>query len=202
MRVIGIMGKAGAGKDTVADHLVAKHGFAKGQFACVLKDVVCRVYGWDREALDSDHAARKLGYASALAYKEEVPRLPGGAPQCPGPDSLPLSLRGMTRRKVLQHIGTEGFRYCALDTWVRCEMNRLPGGASGIVFADLRFPNEVDAIRNLGGRVWCVRKIGGPGTASGGHSSETALDGTKVDAFLEAAHGEIPKLLALVDETI
>ncbi len=196
-KVIGIIGKAGAGKDTVADHLRAKYGFVRGQFARLLKDLVCDVYGWDRELIET------------LEYKEEIPMLPDGTPQCPGPDGgirESLFPFGMTRREVLQHIGTGGFRHCADDTWVRAEVRflndqgQLLGGMpAGLVFADVRFLNEAKAIRNLGGEVWRVKKIGGPGTASSTHQSETEMDMIKEDHCIEAAHGAIPLLLGMVD---
>ena len=196
-KVIGIVGKAGAGKDTVADHLRARYGFVRGQFARLLKDIVCDVYGWDRELIET------------LEYKEEIPLLPDGTPQCPGPMTAGEYLvypNGMTRRQVLQHIGTQGFRYCADNTWVLAEVRflndqgQLMGGMpAGLVVADVRFVNEAKAIRNLGGEVWRVSKIGGPGTASSTHQSETEMDTIKADHTLEAAHGQIPHLLALVD---
>lgn len=197
MRVIGIVGKAGSGKDTVARHLMEQHRFAKGQFARVLKDIVCDVYGWDREAVDSDEAAQAIGFESALAYKEAIPLLEDGTPQCPGPNGF-----GLTRRQVFQHIGTEGFRYCAEDTWVRCEMDNVPKDAQGVVFPDVRFLNEAEAIRKLGGEVWRVWKIGGTGTSFVSHQSETEMEKIEVDRAIGAAHGEIPLLLARVDSLL
>lgn len=38
--VVGITGKAGAGKDTVADYLVREHGFQKLSFATILKKML------------------------------------------------------------------------------------------------------------------------------------------------------------------
>lgn len=38
--IIGIIGKAGSGKDTVADYLVSKYGFTKVSFASILKDML------------------------------------------------------------------------------------------------------------------------------------------------------------------
>lgn len=40
MRIIGIVGKAGAGKDTVADLLVAEYGYEKVSFAAILKQML------------------------------------------------------------------------------------------------------------------------------------------------------------------
>jgi RecA/RadA recombinase len=184
MRTIGIIGKAGSGKSTVANHLVANHGFAVGQFAHKLKDIVCEVYGWDRARIED------------LDYKEEVPWLTDG-PQCPGPTGS-----GMTRRQVLQHVGTEGFRYCAQDTWIRYEMNALCGGPSLIVFPDVRFGNEAGAIRAMGGQIWKTVKIGGDQTGSADHRSETEMDTIQADHVLECAAGHVGCLLEKVERLL
>ena len=44
LNLIGITGKAGSGKDTVADYLVSKHGYTKISFAAILKNML-RVAG-------------------------------------------------------------------------------------------------------------------------------------------------------------
>ena len=73
------------------------------------------------------------------------------------------------------------------------------GSSEGLGAADVRFINEAKAIRRLGGEVWRVSKIGGPGTDSADHQSETEMDLIKEDHAIEAAHGQIPLLLAMVD---
>lgn len=40
MKLIGIAGRAGAGKDTIADYLVREHGFTKVSWATPLKDAL------------------------------------------------------------------------------------------------------------------------------------------------------------------
>src|SRR5687768_3384285 len=40
MRIIGITGRAGSGKDTVADYLVERHGFVKIAFADPIKQML------------------------------------------------------------------------------------------------------------------------------------------------------------------
>ncbi len=190
-KVIGVVGAAGSGKDTVANYLIENYGFERGQFARKLKDIVCDVYGWDREKIEE------------LAYKEEVPmiwnqKLQHSVLQCPGPDG-----KGLTRRQVLQHIGTEGFRHCSKDTWVMCEERehcRFP--TVSIVFPDVRFLNEAEMIRRMGGTIWRVKKLDGPGTAFGDHKSETELELVVADQLLSARHGEIPKLLEQADQLL
>ncbi len=43
-KLIGLTGPAGSGKDTVADFLVAKHGFTKLAFADKLRAEICDAY--------------------------------------------------------------------------------------------------------------------------------------------------------------
>ena len=50
--IIGVTGFIGSGKDTIANYLVAKHGFVRDSFAGTLKDAVAQVFGWDRELLE------------------------------------------------------------------------------------------------------------------------------------------------------
>jgi hypothetical protein len=194
MKIIGITGKAGSGKDTVANHLVAQYGYRRGQFAYELKRMVCETFGWDRNQIDD------------LEYKEEIPLLQDGTPQCPGPLDgldLPVFPGGMTRRQVLIHWGTNCMRYIDPDIHVKLTMRNFAADnrTSLVVFADLRFLNEAVAVRALGGEVWRVVKIGGPGTDEGSASnvSETEMDRIVPDLVLEAAHGQIPFLLSQAD---
>lgn len=47
--ILGVAGKAGAGKDTLADELVKNHGFFKASFALALKLEVMQKLGFTRE---------------------------------------------------------------------------------------------------------------------------------------------------------
>lgn len=198
--IIGVTGKAGSGKDTVANHLAAKYGYMRKQFAFDLKRMVCDTFRWDRNRIDD------------LEYKEEVPLNPDGTPQCPGPVDgygQPKFPGGMTRRQVLIHWGTNGMRYIDPDIHVKLTMVRVAPvvrrnpthRCSQFVFADVRFLNEAGAIQELGGEIWRVVKSGGPGTdaASSSNVSETEMDLITPDRTLEAAHGQIPHLLSQVD---
>lgn len=80
-------------------------------------------------------------------------------------------------RRLLQTLGTEwGRQQIHSEIWVkhwqkRAEICRAAG--QRIVVDDIRFPNEADAIRQLGGQVWLVER---PGVSyRGRHASEGGL---------------------------
>ena len=106
----------------------------------------------------------------------------------------------MTVREVLQWIGTELFREnMHKDFWVRATINRIDSDKSfydkfngGEIFhntfenvyfvTDVRFPNEVEAIRSAGGIVIRIYRSGCAG-ANDTHPSETSLDHADRDSF-------------------
>jgi len=47
VRILGVSGWAGMGKDTLADHLVVKYGYVKLSFASYLKEVAFKYFAWD-----------------------------------------------------------------------------------------------------------------------------------------------------------
>jgi hypothetical protein len=82
-------------------------------------------------------------------------------------------------RGLMQRMGTEvGREMFGENFWVDAAISRVPDG-SKVVFADVRYPNEADAIRSLGGEVWLVSREGfGPANS---HTSENAMDDYKFD---------------------
>jgi hypothetical protein len=76
-------------------------------------------------------------------------------------------------RGLMQRLGTEvGREMFGDDFWVKAAINAIPEGAK-VVFSDVRYPNEADAIRALGGEVWRVHRDGvGP---ANDHTSENSL---------------------------
>lgn len=78
-------------------------------------------------------------------------------------------------RRLLQLIGTECGRECIHpDIWVRLWRAALPMASVGttqvVIADDIRFPNEVAAVRELGG---LMVKVVRPGYHGDGHASET-----------------------------
>lgn len=135
--IIGICGFIGSGKDTAADYLVNFHEFRRDSFAATLKDAVAAVFNWDRELLEGRTKA-------AREWREQID--PWWAER--------LNMPNLTPRWVLQWWGTEvcrrGFHD---DIWIASLEARLRNAQDNIVISDCRFPNEIRAIKNAGGKV-------------------------------------------------
>jgi hypothetical protein len=85
-------------------------------------------------------------------------------------------------RRSYQKIGTEVGRELNPNTWVEQLVNRILASDESFVVTDVRFPNEMDAIRALGGEIWRIDRPGtGPVNA---HVSESALDGVEFDEII------------------
>jgi hypothetical protein len=140
--IIGFVGLIGTGKDTAADYLINSHGFVRDSFASALKDAVSVVFGWDRQLLEGRTAESR-------AWREQVDPW----------WSQRLQMPELTPRWVLQHWGTnlcrEAFHN---DIWIAALENRLRSNKNNIVITDVRFPNEIAAIRNIGGRIYWIQR--------------------------------------------
>ena len=142
--IIGFCGFIGSGKDTAADYLINYHGFRRDSFANALKDAVSQVFGWDRVLLEG---RTKEG----REWREQVDTWWAER----------LNMPQLTPRWVLQYWGTEvcraGFHD---DIWIASLENRLLKSKDDIVISDVRFPNEIQAIKRAGGKV--IRVVRGP----------------------------------------
>jgi hypothetical protein len=138
--IIGICGLIGSGKGTVADILVDQ-GFTKVSFADKLKDGVSTIFGWDRAMLegDTDESRQwrelKDDFWSAETKMEVTPRL------------------------VLQLFGTDCLRNGFHDgVWVSLLKKTILDNPGNYVIPDVRFRNEQNMIRELGGQVWRIQR--------------------------------------------
>ena len=85
----------------------------------------------------------------------------------------------MTGREVLQFVGTEIFRKMYGNVWADSTLRRIISEDSQFaVITDVRFPNEVEAIKKAGGKVLRLTRNGEHKDV---HVSETALDQDKYD---------------------
>lgn len=142
--LVGITGKAGSGKSTAAQVLLDA-GWVRIKFADPLKDML-RAIG-----LDDRHIEGHL---------KEVP--------CD-------MLMGKTPRHAMQTLGTEWGRECiAPDFWVALARRRIAlamAAGLNVVVDDVRFENEAQVIRELGGFVLGLER----GDGAGLHVSEAGV---------------------------
>jgi hypothetical protein len=186
--IIGFCGFIGSGKDTAADYLVNFHEFRRDSFANTLKDACAAVFGWDRVLLEGKTK-------EAREWREQVDTWWAER----------LNMPQLTPRWILQWWGTEVCRSAFHDDiWIASLENKLRKTTDDIVISDVRFPNEIKAIRNAGGRIFWIQRGALPewyDTAVGAnagilsdqdllkqlgvHASETAWVGTEFDGLLD-----------------
>jgi hypothetical protein len=101
---------------------------------------------------------------------------------------------GTTPRDILQRLGTEAIRGVFWDDhWIRRTLSEVDArGQDKYVVTDVRFMNEVRAIRERGGHVVRLTRPDAPGIATSRHASE-ALTGSEADWHLLNG-GSIPDL--------
>jgi hypothetical protein len=140
--IIGFVGFIGSGKDTAADYLVNFHEFRRDSFANTLKDAVAAVFGWDRTMLEGRTK-------QAREWREQVD--PWWAER--------LNKPNLTPRWILQYWGTEVCRKAFHDDiWIASLESKLRNSKDNIVISDVRFPNEIKAIHNAGGKVIRIKR--------------------------------------------
>jgi hypothetical protein len=124
--IIGFSGPAGAGKSTAAKHLVDNCGFTLVKFAGPLKAML-------RAIIPGDDVNEWI----EGSLKETV-----------------HPVLGQTPRHAMQTLGTEWGRNCmGQDFWVKLARESILSAGDDVVIDDVRFQNEVDLIRSLGGKV-------------------------------------------------
>ena len=153
---VGLAGFARSGKDSVGAVLVSE-GFQRRSFATPMRQALCRL----NPLVDTVNGVMPLMDALYLLGSWEG-----------------LKVRAPGVRVLLQRFGTDvGRELFGEDFWVEQALDGL--GDEDVVFTDVRFPNEAEAIRGRGGVVWNVVRPG-VGVANG-HVSESALAGFVFD---------------------
>lgn len=155
-KLIGLTGRAGAGKDTIADRLVINFGFTKLAFAAPMKEALNQMFGFDPSSWYD------------RTWKETT--LPG---------------IGKSPRQLAQTLGTEwGRDTINPDLWILLanramveeeawQMQTIGQKPAGFVIPDVRFENEARWIRGQGGTIWHVLR-GGIGGVNP-HVSESGI---------------------------
>lgn len=141
-KIIGICGLAGAGKDTVGDIIVDNLlNWEKMSFASHLKDVASLLFGFDRKMLAGETPEDR-------AIREQ-------------PDKFWSEKMGkdFTPRYALQFLGTNLLRNQLHENiWVDCLERKILNSDKNIVITDVRFPNEIEMIKRIGGEIWRIER--------------------------------------------
>ena len=168
--IIGLSGYARSGKDTVASLLP---DYTRRAFADVLRDALYRLNPYVGNGLTVADLVDEYGWEVAKSGDEV--------------------------RRLLQVLGTEvGRKMIDNDIWVKMATRDILK-EDAIVFTDVRFPNEAEAIKSLGGTVWRIER---PGIkAINGHASETAMDDWPFDCTITNS-GTLEDLKAQVETAI
>ena len=176
MLLIGLTGKAFAGKDLVAMHLLRQHGFFKMAFADPLREGLKTMLG--------------LGeWNFTPAGKEST-----------------IEWIGKSPRELEQTLGTEwGRDQVNVEIWCRLMHRRIrarkAAGMGLIVISDVRFLDEARFIHSHGGHIWRIVRPGAETTEHSDHPSEQ--DGLRIveDAAI-LNDGTIEELKEQVDEAV
>lgn len=158
--LIGLTGRAGSGKNTVAEMLAGAGGSQRvriAAFADPLYECVSTITGIPADRLRD------------RAVKEAV-----------------VPWLGKSPRQMLQLLGTEWGRDSVHpEIWVRSLMWRIEvwlDAGDDVIVTDVRFDNEAEAITSAGGEVWRIVRPGWECLAgrTAEHSSEAGVSDTLV----------------------
>jgi hypothetical protein len=158
--IIGLVGYARSGKDTVAEYLVKNNGFTRRAFADPMREALLRldprINVGTMTGVALSRTVKELGWDYLKEHSEDV-------------------------RHLLQRMGTEvGRQMFGEDVWVNKAMENIYR-EDHIVFSDVRYQNEADAILRAGGRLWKITRPGvGPVNA---HGSDSAMDAYPHSSF-------------------
>jgi hypothetical protein len=154
--IIGLTGYAQSGKDTVANVLVERYGFTRIAFADKIREYLYEinpVY---------DYIAGDMLFIRAKVDRdgwEEAKKFP-------------------YIRRLLQTSGVAARKLFGEDFWIKQALKDIEFGGDYVI-TDVRFQNEADAIKSMGGQIWRIKRLGVDPVNS--HVSETQMDGYPVD---------------------
>jgi hypothetical protein len=167
MKIIGLTGLAGAGKDTVRQMLEQNHRCTGLAFADPMRAMLAPL-------LDL------CGVGNEWMTQRELKELP-----IPG--------LGQSYRVLAQRLGTEWGRSIDPNFWVKvaaasmAEVMNIKGPDAVFVISDVRFDNEAQWITDHGGVIWKIDRVGLQPVAA--HSSENGISPEKIDITILNMHG-------------
>jgi len=147
-KIIGLSGKARSGKDTAAGMLEAAFNAKTVAFADPIRDAMRAIFGFNEAHFNG-------------SLKEVVVPWIGKSP-----------------RQLMQTLGTEwGRNIVNNDLWrtlAARKIEQITDSFDHAVVTDVRFENEAEMIRSMGGRVWHIVRDNIPTVSA--HASERGID--------------------------
>lgn len=189
MRLIGIHGLKTSGKDSTAALIQElRPNVQRAAFADKLKEIAALTLGYKDDligAMDQFKSHGKL-HVSGIVETD----------------------RDITGRQYLQYLGAHAREVFGDTFWIDqvlprdCyqdedwdhlvqmeiqkeddeRLERMYPDADIVIITDVRYENEAERVKDLGGEIWEVLR---PGTASDGHSSETPLPRIYIDKTID-----------------
>lgn len=193
-KLIALGGKLRAGKDAIGDYLEAEHGYVKMGMSDALNAALLELNPWIPIKNELGEAlGRYKAYHDAVGYVE--------------------AKKNPEVRRLLQALGTEvGRDMISPNVWVdiaeRTIRDHWDAGRSVVITA-IRFPNEIEMVRGLGGKsVWVERPVearmaGTEATSEevSGHASENSVFPGDFDQSI-VNDGTLEELYEAVEELI
>lgn len=158
MHIIGLYSAVPQSGKTTVSRALANRGYERVSFAATLKGMLI--------AMLTDMGYTKA-QAAKLAYVDKETVLPA---------------LGVTPRYLLQTLGTEWGRTCiSSDLWLRVWQIKIQHKVTverrdRFVVDDVRFANEAELVRSLGGEVWKVVRTSARACDGATHVSEGGLE--------------------------
>jgi len=179
--LLGLAGRAGAGKDTVADVLCQGHQFYRFAFADPVRAEIISAFGVDMSVFDVSTKEHKIdALAIARCTDPDFRRVAG---------KLGISMTdARSPREIMRWWGTEYRRFQNPHYWTNRAgetlYDAIRRGFRRIVITDLRFRNEAAFVRYHGGKVWEIQRATAevlPAT----HVSEQEITALEPDRVIE-----------------
>jgi len=217
MHLIGLTGKAGSGKDTAADYLVATHNFTKMAFADPLYEEVAGAFNVSVEWMKS-RDTKEVPSPLLTASKCDDTGFFDYLIQFCESEGFDPDVTTFSPRWILQRWGTEYRRaqddmywlskaLARVDAWLELvsawsdlphNTTVLPAPPIGIVFTDIRRENERQFIDAMGGRVWHIhREIPAFLECKSQHVSEDGVSVKLTDQHIDNS-GDVAQFRTLV----
>lgn len=223
--IIGLMGKAGSGKNTAAFRMGKLTQVQEEAFAARFKPFVMNVFSFHFEQVHGNKKeVRDLRGVNPTYWAKALLRLNSEHGKWLdslglwGEDSARRTLfawffdvasealdeaHSFTPRRVMQTLGTEWGREIDPELWAKATLRKIRKEnnlAKVVAITDCRFVNEFHAIKEAGGVVWKIE--GDTTTQETGHASEMEIDRLPLTDFDHVVRNDKTKPIDELDRQI